>query len=100
MSETTKRLEKLDYLQNALQGIIDAVGGIGHGDEQSRQDDGRILQFAMELIVGGSLTLQVSGAAVSKAIMTVTGASSSQLRNVYRSTGELGDTAGRVLRNQ
>jgi ATP-dependent DNA ligase len=54
----------------------------------------------MELIVGSTLKLQVSGSAVTKAVIAVTGASSAQLRTAYRQTGDLGDVAGRFLRNQ
>ena len=100
MADTTKRLAKIDALQQVLRGIIDAVGGVGHGDELSRQGDGRILQYAMELILGNTLTLQVSGAAVCKAIVSVTGVSSAQLRTAYRQTGDLGDASDRFLRNQ
>lgn len=100
MAATTKRLAKLDALQQVLRGIIDAVGGVGHGDELSRQNDGRILQYAVELILGNTLTLQVSGSAVSKAVMNVTGVSSTQLRHAYREVGDLGDASERFLRNQ
>ena len=100
MAATTKRLAKLDALQQVLRGIIDAVGGVGHGDELSRQKDGRILQYAMELILGNTLTLQVSGSAVSKAVMSVTGVSSTQLRHAYRQVGDLGDASECFLRNQ
>mmetsp|Transcript_26506 Transcript_26506/g.40231 ORF Transcript_26506/g.40231 Transcript_26506/m.40231 type:complete len:809 (+) Transcript_26506:83-2509(+) len=99
MAETSKRLVKLDAMQNVLRDIIEAVGGIG-GDEESRKEDAKVLQYAIELTVGSTLKLQVSGAAVSKAVITVTGASSSQLRSSYRKTGDLGDVAAMYIRNQ
>jgi DNA ligase-1 len=99
MADTTKRLAKLDALQEVLRNVIDAVGGI-QGDETSRVDDGRILQYTMELIVGSTLKLQVSGSAVTKAVMSVTGVSSTQLRTAYRQTGDLGDVADKYVRNQ
>lgn len=99
MAETSKRLIKLDALQNAFRDIIENMGGIG-GDERSRQKDAQVLQYAVELTIGSSLKLQVSGAAVSKAVMTVTGVSSAQLRTSYRNTGDLGDVAATYARNQ
>ena len=72
--------------------------------------DGRILACTLDLVLGklSSLTttngngnssnappppppLQVSGAAVSKAVLAVTGASRKQLHEAYRRTGDLGD---------
>lgn len=100
MADTTKRLAKLAALQQVLRGIIDAVGGIGQGNEVSRQEDGLILQYAIDMIVGSTLKLQVSGSAVTKAVMSVTGASSTQIRTAYRQTGDLGDVADRYVRNQ
>lgn len=100
MADTTKRLAKLDILQQVLRDIIDGVGGTGHGDEVTRREDGKILQYAIELIVGSTLKLQVSGSAVTKAVTAVTGASPAQLRTSYRQTGDLGDVAGSFLRNQ
>ena len=117
MTGTTKRHAKLNALKTVLVGVIQALGGIyddsknsvdsNHNTvKKSRRDDGRMLTCTLELISGklsllgdGSeqvspVPLQVSGAAVSTAIQTVTGgASKSRLREVYRRTGDLGDTA-------
>ena len=119
MTGTTKRHAKLNALKTVLVDVIQALGGI-HDDSNNtvdssnnnakkrRQDDGRMLTCTLELISGkisledGSrdseqvspVPLQVSGAAVSTAVQTVTGgASKSRMREVYRRTGDLGDTA-------
>ena len=99
MVDTTKRLVKLDALREVLSSVIHAVGGIHSGDD--RQRDAQILQYAVELILGtAGTTLQVSGSAVSKAVQTVTGASSGKLRDAYRKTGDLGDASEQFVRNQ
>lgn len=99
MVATTKRLAKLDALQTVLTGIVTALGGID--DSRDRTKDGEVLCQALELILGaGNITLQVSGSAVSKAVIAVTGASSTKLREAYRKTGDLGDAAEQFMRNQ
>jgi DNA ligase-1 len=99
MVATTKRLVKLDSLKTALIGIVTALGGIG--DDTDRTKDGQVLHKALELILGaGNIKLQVSGSAVSKAVITVTGVSSTKLREAYRKTGDLGDAAEQFIRNQ
>ena len=103
MTSTTKRNAKLLILKTVLLGIIKAVGGVG-GDMKSRKEDGRMLTIALELVSGklslgkandsvSPVPLQVSGAAVSTAVATVTGVSKKSLRSNYRDTGDLGDTA-------
>ena len=98
MVNTTKRNAKLDSLKKVLTGIVEALGGIG--DMSNREEDGDTLCRALELILGSGITLQVSGSAVSKAILAVTGASSGRLREAYRRTGDLGDAAEHFVRNQ
>jgi len=99
MVDTTKRLAKLDALKTVLMGIVNAVGGIH--DTRDRTKDGDVLCRALELILGaGNIKLQVSGSAVSKAVLAVTGASSTKLREAYRKTGDLGDAAEQFMRNQ
>ena len=100
MTSTTKRLAKLQSLKRLLIQVIDAVGGIG-GTEASRAQDGAVFAQTMDLLLGNSaLTLQVSWAAVSKAVMSVTGASATQLRQAYRSSGDAGDAAASFMRQQ
>lgn len=99
MVATTKRLAKLDSLKTALIGIVTALGGIG--DDTDRTNDGDVLCKALELVLGaGNIKLQVSGSAVSKAVIAVTGATSAKLREAYRKTGDLGDAAEQFMRNQ
>ena len=100
MVATTKRLVKIDALQTVLTGIVTALGGID--DTRDRMQDGTVQCRALELILGaGNATkLQVSGSAVSKAVMAVTGVSSTKLREAYRKTGDLGDAAELFMRNQ
>lgn len=99
MVATTKRLQKLAALESALSGIVTALGGIH--DDTNRTNDAQVLCSALELILGAdTLKLQVSGSAVSKAILAVTGASSTKLREAYRKTGDLGDAAELFMRNQ
>ena len=105
---TTKRNEKLNILKSVLMGVIEAVGGI-HGDSLSREEHCHSLICALELICGKislstkpeasveTVALQVSGAAVSKAVQTVTGASKNRLREVYRETGDMGDCAAEMF---
>jgi DNA ligase 1 len=109
MVGTTKRNAKLDTLKKVLTGIVEALGGIigdnnnnNKNNIHSRQEDGNTLCCALELILGAGscFTLQVSGSAVSKAILAVTGASSGKLREAYRRTGDLGDAAEHFVRNQ
>ena len=99
MTGTTKRLAKLDSLKKILTQIIHEVGGIG-GTEESRTNDGVILAQTMDLILGSHLKLQVSWSAVSKAVMSVTGASSTQLRQAYQVSGDSGDAAASFMRRQ
>lgn len=100
MAATTKRLVKLDELQRVLKDVIEAVGGVG-GREHDRIVQSRILHCTLELILGSAgTTLQVSGSAVSKAVLAVTGVSRGQLREAYRKTGDLGDASELFVRNQ
>ena len=99
MTGTTKRLAKLDSLKKLFMQLIHEVGGIG-GTEESRASDGVILAQAMDLILGSHLKLQVSWSAVSKAVMSVTGASSTQLRQAYQVSGDSGDAAASFMRRQ
>ena len=96
---TPKRLAKLDALKQLLMQIMSSVGGIG-GTGPSRTPDATILTQTMDLMLGSSLQLQVSISAVSKAVMAVTGASSTQLRQTYRISGDLGDAAATFMRQQ
>jgi DNA ligase-1 len=98
MVGTTKRNAKLDSLKKVLTGVVEALGGIG--DSSNREEDGDTLCRALQLILGSGIKLQVSGSAVSKAILAVTGASSGKLREAYRRTGDLGDAAEHFVRNQ
>jgi DNA ligase 1 len=99
MTSTPKRLAKLDALKLLLMQIITSVGGIG-GTEPSRIPDATILTQTMDLMLGSGLQLQVSWSAVSKAVMAVTGASSTQLRQAYRISGDSGDAAATFMRQQ
>ncbi|CAB9498376.1 DNA ligase 1 [Seminavis robusta] len=103
MTSTTKRNAKLNTLKMVLIGVIEAVGGIDT-ETSSREADGQTLTCALELISGkislpnsttvAPVPLQVSGAAVSGALQIVTGGvSKARMRESYRSTGDLGDTA-------
>jgi DNA ligase N terminus len=102
MIDTTKRNVKLNILKTIIMGIIEAVGGIH--DCGDRDNDARMLTYALELVLGKILLpnsdtaapcpLQVSGAAVSTALQTVmSGVGKNQMRESYRRTGDLGDAA-------
>lgn len=102
LTNTSKRNEKLNILKTVLVDIIEAVGGIhGQDSPETRAEDARILISALELVSGkislgekvAPSPLQVSGAAISKAIQAVTGVSTERLRESYRQTGDLGDAA-------
>jgi len=101
MTGTTKRLAKLSTLKLFFKQTIEAVGGMGVGTEASRAHDGTLFTQAMCLLLGcPGVTLNVSWSAVSKAVMTVTGASSTQLRQAYQSSGDYGDAAATFMRKQ
>ena len=102
MISTTKRNAKLQCLNDIFKDVIDHLGGIHM--ESSRENDAYLLTCTIDLILGKlsvtkngvpkeNITLQVSGAAVSMAVQTVTGVSRAQMRETYRSTGDLGDVA-------
>jgi ATP-dependent DNA ligase I len=107
-ASTTKRNAKLTILKNVIVGVVQAVGGI-HGDPTSRKTDAKTLTFALELMSGKIAPeegydmvipppLQVSGAAVSSAVMVVTGGvKRTRLREAYRATGDLGDVAAKFF---
>ncbi len=85
MSDTTKRLVKLGALETLIREIVNA--------EEEVSVRARALSSALELVLGGTPTLNVSGSAVSKALQTSLGISRSQISKAYRTNGDIGDCA-------
>jgi DNA ligase-1 len=89
MTDTTKRLAKLDVLQTLIRDILK------HADETEKA---HVLTCALQLVLGRQTTkdqapLDVSGSAVSKSLQTMLGVSRMQLSKAYREYGDLGDSA-------
>lgn len=107
LTATTKRIAKLEALRCTFWKVITALGGID--STRPRHEDARVLTCALDLILGklslpekegnsrNAVTLQVSGAAVSTAVQTVTGVSRNLLRQSYRDLGDLGDVAAKYF---
>ena len=101
MCATTKRTIKLNALKTLFVQVIQALGGIH--ERTPRDADSQILTCTIDLVLGkistkqtgsnNAVSLQVSGAAVSTAIQTITGLSRTQMREGYRKVGDLGDVA-------
>jgi DNA ligase 1 len=114
VADTSKRTIKFNTLKDLFLDIIQFLGGIHN--HSSRVEEALVLAYTFDLILGKISTakiddgtelqnppkilslpqpipLQVSGAAVSSAILTVTGISRQQLRQSYSKSGDLGDTA-------
>lgn len=127
LSTTTKRTEKLQSLVQFWTRLLDCVGGIsGHPPDSpgggTDRDSRDVAAFttALDLISGRlsaapshtvgttaamapssqPIPLQVSGSSVTSAVEVVTGASRKQLRDAYRSLGDLGDCAARYFQPQ
>ena len=89
MSDTSKRLVKLDALKGFIQDMIQCSG------ESERV---LVLTNALQLVLGmksnkDQAPLQASGSSVSKALQMTLGVSRSQLSKAYRKYGDLGYSA-------
>lgn len=99
MSDTTKRLVKIEALQTLIREIIDfkAIVDINIAPRENCNVSMRAstLSAALELVLGGvtSRPLNVSGSAVSKALQTSLGINRNQISKAYRKNGDIGDCA-------
>lgn len=119
LTDTTKRLVKLDALKNFIEhilqhgksGILSQIKteeGVEAPSEDTQDLNERIktLTYALRLILGfrsgdsSQAPLEIGGSALSKALQTILGASRMQLSKGYRQYGDMGDTAASLFQKK
>ena len=99
MTDTTKRLVKLNALETLIREIIDSKTLVdmrsSPKEKMNVSTRACVLSAALELVLGGitSKPLNVSGSAVSKALQTCLGITRNQMSKAYRKYGDAGDCA-------
>jgi DNA ligase-1 len=107
LTDTTKRLEKLDILKNYIRRIL----LLQQQQEESASSKAQTLTCALVLLLGfrggggGSnpqqqAPMEVGGSALSKALQTILGASRLQLSKGYRTYGDMGDAAASLFQTK
>ena len=96
MTDTTKRLVKLNSLETLIREIVDSETNTNISPCSIRNlRRANALTSALELVLGGNTAtpLNVSGSAVCKALQTSLGITRTQISKAYRKYGDLGDCA-------